>query len=97
MQHIAHNTRSTKPLKNMLSVAVSVSFLMAAGQSTAHAYLDLGTGSLLLQAILAGLAAAWLTCSMYWQRIKGLFRKKSDDAEIAAQTPTEEVEQRDIP
>lgn len=95
MQHFAHKTDDTKPLKNWISRIIFISLAMAAGHSTAYAYLDLGTGSLLLQGILAGLAAAWLTCSMYWQRIKNLFRRKSVEPEPA--TPAEEAEQRDTP
>jgi len=76
-----------------LRTLISVFMVMLAGHSTAFAYLDLGTGSFILQAVLAGLAAAWLTCSMYWQRIKGFFQKKSPDTDNAP--AAEKTEQRD--
>jgi hypothetical protein len=44
----------------------------------AHAYLDPGTGSMILQVILGGVAAASVALKLYWQRIKGFFVK--DDA-----------------
>jgi hypothetical protein len=59
-----------------------------AGFSTAaHAYLDPGTGSILVQSLLAGIAGAAAVLSLYWQRIKAFFtnrRKQSADARSSA-------------
>jgi hypothetical protein len=59
-----------------------------AGFSTAaHAYLDPGTGSILVQSLLAGIAGAAAVVSLYWQRIKAFFtnmRKQSPDAHRSA-------------
>ena len=41
----------------------------------AHAYLDPGTGSIILQAILGLIAAAFTTMSFYWGKIKLYFNK----------------------
>ena len=48
----------------------------------AHAYLDPGTGSLLLQGLIATMAAAIATGSIYWGKIRNFFEKKKepDDA-----------------
>lgn len=43
---------------------------------SAHAYVDPGTGSYVLQMIVAGIAAAGLTMRLFWGRLK-LFLKKS--------------------
>ena len=40
----------------------------------AYAYLDPGTGSMLLQLLLGGLAGAAVIGRVYWQRLKSLFR-----------------------
>jgi hypothetical protein len=40
----------------------------------AAAYLDPGTGSLLLQGLIAGIAATVTFLSVYWQRAKALLR-----------------------
>lgn len=37
----------------------------------AHAYLDPATGSIVLQAVLAGIAGAALALKTFWHRIKG--------------------------
>jgi len=41
----------------------------------AYAYLDPGTGSIILQAIAAALAATAATTSYYWEKVKGLYIK----------------------
>ena len=39
----------------------------------AHAYLDPGTGSFLLQAVIALVMGALLTLKLYWHKMKSLF------------------------
>ena len=43
----------------------------------AYAYLDPGTGSILLQALIGGIAASVTVVSMYYQRIKAYFSGQS--------------------
>ena len=43
--------------------------------SNAHAYLDPGTGSIILQAILGFIAAAAATVSIYWEKFKSIINK----------------------
>jgi hypothetical protein len=43
--------------------------------SGAAAYLDPGTGSMILQGLIAGIAVAWFTIKTYWYRIIGVFGK----------------------
>jgi|TARA_B100001059_G_scaffold71133_1_gene68217 hypothetical protein len=44
-------------------------------QSTVHAYLDPGTGGLIIQAILGFIAAAGATIAVYWKKFKEIFQK----------------------
>jgi len=50
------------------------------------AYLDPGSGSFLIQLLLAGIVGAGFIIKVYWKKIKGLFTrsapKKEDDTEI---------------
>ncbi len=39
----------------------------------AYAYLDPGTGSMILQAIIGGLAVASATLSVFWTRVQAFF------------------------
>jgi len=45
----------------------------------AFAYLDPGTGSIILQGILGAIAAGATYCSIYWQKIKNFFNKKDKE------------------
>ena len=47
----------------------------------AHAYLDPGTGSFLLQAVIALLMGALLTLKLYWRKMKSFFVSSPTDRE----------------
>ena len=46
----------------------------------AQAYLDPGTGSIILQGIIAGIAVAWFTIKTYWYKLAALFGKKAPES-----------------
>ncbi len=54
--------------------------------SNAYAYLDPGTGSIILQAILGFIAAAIASISVYWTKFKMLinkiFKKKKEEENL---------------
>ena len=63
----------------MLCQAFRVAFVLVAFLSIAppaHAYLDPGTGSMLLSALIGLAAAVALGLKMFWYRLVGLFRGK---------------------
>jgi hypothetical protein len=43
---------------------------------SAHAYIDPGTGSLILQGLIAAIAGVAVTVGVYWNRLKALFRRR---------------------
>jgi hypothetical protein len=43
--------------------------------SLAHAYLDPGNGSMMVQLLLAGLAGVMVALRMFWRRILSFFRR----------------------
>ena len=45
--------------------------------TNANAYIDPGSGSIILQAIIGVIAAGGLTIKIYWNKLKDLFRKKN--------------------
>ena len=48
--------------------------------SKAQAYIDPGSGSIILQALLGALVAAGASISIYWNKLKDFFKKdKSED------------------
>jgi hypothetical protein len=58
----------------MLLAAVPVLVMLFPG--VAHAYLDAGTGSLILQVALAGILTALYTAKVYWQQLKIFVAKR---------------------
>jgi hypothetical protein len=42
------------------------------------AYLDAGSGSMILQMVVGGLAAVGVTAKLYWRRIKNVFRRGAE-------------------
>ena len=62
--------------KNIMYKFTTILILFLMFNSKAHAYLDPGIGSIILQAIIGGIAATIFTIKMYWQKIKDFFNKK---------------------
>jgi NADH:ubiquinone oxidoreductase subunit K len=58
----------------LLALAASLSIT-----SPAHAYLDPGTGSMLLSAIIGVAAAVGLALKLFWYRLVGLLRGKKGE------------------
>ena len=61
----------------MKKILISSFVLVILFNNKAFAYLDPGTGSIILQAILGAIAAGAAWCSMYWQKVKNFFSKKT--------------------
>ena len=59
--------KSLKPLKARATVAALVLLVFA---QPSHAYLDPGTGSIVLQGLLASIAVALGVLNVYWQKCK---------------------------
>lgn len=63
--------RYFKPLTTLLVVVVLVCLTFS---RPAHAYLDPGTGSYILQLILAGLLGAAFAVKLFWKQIRSFFK-----------------------
>ena len=61
-------------MKKIVFIIVVINFFFI---NNAFAYLDPGTGSIILQAILGAIAAGATWCSIYWQKVKNFFSKKT--------------------
>lgn len=62
-----------------LTTLVCATLFTGAFMAPAHAYLDPGTGSIVLQALLGGIAVAGATASMYWQKVRSLFSRRDQE------------------
>ena len=67
----------SKFYSSVFIAAVSGLFLFP---SQAYAYLDPGTGSMILQGIIGGLAAVAVVAKIYWHRLLGFFGLKKDSS-----------------
>jgi hypothetical protein len=55
----------------------------------AHAYLDPGTGGLILQMLLGGVAGVLVVAKLYWHQFTSLFRRNSKQPEASAESRPE--------
>jgi hypothetical protein len=76
----------------LVAAAITPAAAIAAGQpiEIRVAYLDPGTGSLILQALIAGLAGAVVVVTTYWQKIRAFFRRGSRDSEPSDNAPSDD-------
>ena len=56
--------------KNQIFITITTSFVLGAWTLPAYAYLDPGTGSMLIQSIIGAVAAVGITLKIYWHKIK---------------------------
>ena len=48
--------------------------LVSGFDGTLHAYLDPGTGSIVIQAVIAGIVGALSIGRLYWHKLRSMFR-----------------------
>ena len=63
--------------------AVCLILLLIGFPTRAEAYLDPGTGSIVLQVAIGGILAAMATTRLYWNRLRSLFRRTRGDNSTA--------------
>ena len=68
----ASDNFGTFPMKYL---PLNVLFVFLLGISPAYAYLDPGTGSMIIQMTIAGILSIGFTMKLYWYRIKGGFNR----------------------
>jgi hypothetical protein len=76
---------------SILSAGLVVAVL-AGTAAPAHAYLDPGTGSMILQVLLGGFAGVALAGKLYWRRFLVMIGARSD-ADAAGDQPKPRSEQ----
>lgn len=78
-------------LKTGLSVLMFAALAYGAGSAPAYAYLDPGTGSMILQVLIGGVAGLALAGRFYWNRLLVLLGVR---VEPAAEESAKEVSRR---
>ena len=80
--------------KTHLFRATMAALLVGTLTSTSHAYLDPGTGSLILQVLLGGVAGVALAGKLYWQKLTSLFGRQDPEPSIARADDPDQVDAR---
>jgi hypothetical protein len=62
-------------LRSAIILALALGVILLAYPPRAQAYLDPGTGSYLIQVLLAGLLAGGVAVRLFWRNITGFFRR----------------------
>ena len=80
MFHKPNKVGTPGPIQREIFMRVFITILLLLMFTDAIAYLDPGTGSMLLQVILGGIAAIGVAIKLYWHRLRAAFgmAKKAD-------------------
>ena len=65
----------TRTGSGQFAVAGYAALILSASYDTAFAYLDPGTGSIILQGLIAGAIGTAALARMYWTRLKDIVRR----------------------
>lgn len=72
-------------MKQIGLVSLSLAFVvLSAGQ--AHAYLDAGSGSMLVQLLLGGTAGLVVLVKLYWRRLLEMVGLRSETTDVTSET-----------
>lgn len=73
----------SRSLSRAASVVALTGIYLVLFPENAYAYLDAGTGSILLQALIAAVAGAVMVMRAYWSKLKNLFTSSKNVAETS--------------
>ena len=65
--------------KSHMNLRMLLAVLLAGLALNASAYIDPGSGSVLIQGLIAAIAAIGVTAKLYWHRLVGFFRRSTED------------------
>ena len=72
--------------RSTMFISLLVFFMISNPFTIAHAYLDPGSGSMLLQLLLGGVTGIVVIVKLYWQRVKGFFHRGDSPGPIPPTT-----------
>ena len=78
MRHIG-SFNSSRSLFNIKLLVLAIGLMVIMAPAAAFAYIDPGTGSFLLQGILAVVVGAGVTIKLFWGKIRAFFGKTTND------------------
>lgn len=76
-------------MKNSVKIGAAAALVLIASSGPAFAYIDPGTGSMILQGIIGGVAGGLFIMRTYWAKVVAFFsgsRKAAEISDDAART-----------
>jgi len=70
-------------IRSIKTVVLVAAALLLVEAVPVHAYVDPGSGSMLLQLVTGGVAGLLILVRLYWQRLKNLIRGRAADEPVA--------------
>ena len=61
--------------RSTMFISLIAFFMISNPFTIAHAYLDPGSGSMLLQLLLGGVTGVVVIVKLYWERVKSIFHR----------------------
>ncbi|WP_299808080.1 hypothetical protein [uncultured Shewanella sp.] len=71
--------------RNQIGKTIIISATLAMLSMPAYAYLDPGTGSIILQAIIASVVVGFASIRLWWDKFIGLFSSRKNDKKFNQQ------------
>jgi hypothetical protein len=68
-----------KKTNSKFVVSLTALCILVFSTNRAYAYLDPGTGSMLIQGLLAAIAAASVSIGIFWRRLRSFFGHKNSE------------------
>jgi hypothetical protein len=72
-------------MKHLIVNALSLAAIYSLLSLPAHAYIDPGTGALIIQALIGGLATALFTIKLWWRKLLNVLHIKNDETSVNEQ------------
>jgi len=89
MRHSSPDSTGRRGFGGIWFLFAAVFLLALDPGQPAHAYLDPGTGSILIQMLLGGVAGGIVIAKLYWHRLTSFFKRDQKDSEPAPSQPQE--------
>jgi len=68
--------------RSTMFISLIAFFMISNPFTIAHAYLDPGSGSMLLQLLLGGVTGVVVIVKLYWERVKSIFHRRDSTGSI---------------
>jgi hypothetical protein len=72
-------------MKQLGSLSLVLAFVLLS-RGEAHAYLDAGSGSMLVQLLLGGTAGLVVLVKLYWRRLLTMIGLRSETSDVTSET-----------